>query len=148
MWFEAAKLGIPSFKRSSRRYLLSHLSVHGRQALGRTGEATDEEAQLYLQFGALLGESAEETADTLQQRGGDKPQAVATAIRRILPRRAKGPCAALGCLATHALGTRPAQHAHSSARVALHVFVSSFETSWVLWHLPAGSAKPVGCCWG
>lgn len=60
--------------------------MYGRQALGRTSEATDEEAQLYLQFGALLGESAEETADTLQQRGGDKSQAVATAIRRILPR--------------------------------------------------------------
>ena len=100
--------------------------MHSRQALGRTEEATDEEAQLYLQFGALLGESAEETADTLQQRGGDKSQAVATAIRRILPRRVKGPAFVLAALPPVRSRRAPAQHAYSSARVAMHVFMSSF----------------------
>ncbi|KAK9821940.1 hypothetical protein WJX81_006328 [Elliptochloris bilobata] len=51
---------------------------------GRSEAATEEEAQMYLHFGSLLGQSAEETADVLEQRGGPS-EAIATAIRGFLP---------------------------------------------------------------
>ncbi len=58
------------------------------QALGAgRQEVSEEEAAMYLRFGNLIGDSPEETADVLAQRGG-AAAAAATAIRGFVPRRA------------------------------------------------------------
>jgi len=73
----------------------THGRLHNRagsavrpQALGAgRQEVSEEEAAMYLRFGNLIGDSPEETADVLAQRGG-AAAAAATAIRGFVPRRA------------------------------------------------------------
>ncbi len=110
----------------------THGRLHNRagsavrpQALGAgRQEVSEEEAAMYLRFGNLIGDSPEETADVLAQRGG-AAAAAATAIRGFVPRRAAthrasrvmGRLRTAAHLSVRARGRRaPARQAPASAR--------------------------------